>query len=316
MYKKNFLIVFLLSIFIVQAQNPFDDVSNFYHLDNSTISDVVGTDHAQYVTSVSVAEGVVNGSHAFGGSEFITLFYFAPPSFTINLWFKTDDTTKNQRVFHRGGRGGSSYDRYSYSMVYIPGQGFRFSLGNDSGSNAVLIYANPSIDVTDWHMITCSYNQTSQTAKIYIDGSLIASDLSTESYYSSPAYQPYLQFSRYHGGDPQGVDGNIDEIGLWRRALTDSEVTQVYNQQGTLDINEFNLDNKSEISLYPNPAKNRINIVGSNESQEYSIFNMVGEKVETGVIDVNKRIDINMLSKGVYILRFDDKIKPVKFIKE
>ncbi len=317
MIKKTTLIAYsTLLTFVTHAQDPFNDVAHFYRLDAQGVSDEITNIQAGYIQSTAVTEGVVNGSHAFDNSDTLGLLNFSPNSFTINFWFRTNDANKVQRIFHRGGIGGSAYDRYSYSLVYIPNQGFRFGLGNNTGSNGALIYANPTIDVTNWHMITCSYDQTSQNAKLYIDGNLIISATSTQAIYATPNYQTFLEFSRYPTNSAlQTINGNLDEIGLWTRALSDTEVTAAYSQQGTLGINDFSVLD-SNAKLFPNPAKNTIQVSNLKTFEHYKIFNLLGQSVKQGVLQNNQNIDINNLDKGVYLIKFKDNATVLRFIKD
>jgi hypothetical protein len=296
--------------------SPTNDMAHYYSLDNQVVVDGIGNEDPTLVQSTAVSTGVVNGSHAFDNADNITFFDFAPTSFTINFWFRTNDINKTQRIFHRGGYGGSAYDRFSYSLVYIPNQGFRFGLGSDAGSAAAQFFANTSADLTEWRMITCTYDWNTQSAKIYIDGNLVNSATSTQAIYAVPNYQPYLEFSRYPlPGQPQAIDGNLDEIGLWTRALSDTEVTVVYNESATLGTNDFNLT-KASIKLFPNPAKNTIKVNNLKVSEQYEIYNLLGQSVKEGTIENNQRIDISNLVKGVYLLKLKNNAQTLRFIKE
>ncbi|WP_010177317.1 LamG-like jellyroll fold domain-containing protein [Aquimarina agarilytica] len=295
---------------------PTTDIAHYYSLDSQTVVDEIGNEDPTVVLSTVVSSGAINRSHAFDNADNITLFNFAPTSFTINFWFKTNDINKTQRIFHRGGYGGSAYDRYSYSLVYIPNQGFRLGLGSDAGSNAALIYANTSADLTDWHMITCTYDLSTQTARIYIDGNLEASDTSLQGIYANPNYQLFLEFSRYPlPGSPQAIDGNLDEIGLWTRAISDTEVTTLYNETATLSIDDFDLTG-ARVELFPNPAKNFIKVSNLNTSGQFKIYNLLGQPVKQGSIDNNQTIDISNLIKGLYLLKFKNDAKTLRFAKE
>jgi hypothetical protein len=296
--------------------SPTNDMAHYYSLDSQVVVDEIGNEDPTLVQSTAVSTGVVNGSHSFDNADNITFFDFAPNSFTINFWFRTNDINKVQRIFHRGGYGGSAYDRFSYSLVYIPNQGFRFGLGSDAGSAAAQFFANTSADLTEWRMITCTYDWNTQTAKIYIDGNLVNSTTSTQGIYPIPNYQPYLEFSRYPlPGEPQAIDGNLDEIGLWTRALSDTEVTAVYNENATLGTNDFNLTEAS-IKLFPNPAKNTIKVNNLKVSEQYEIYNLIGQSVKEGTIENNQRIDISNLVKGVYLLKLKNNAQTLRFIKE
>ena len=85
--------------------------------------------------------------------------------------------------------------------------------------------------------------------------------------------------------------------------------------------NETFVDDKNEIVLYPNPAKNTISIhLPENETyevKEIAIANILGQKV-IGDIKNAKNIDVSSLQKGIYILQLktDNGDWNGKFVKE
>ena len=59
----------------------------------------------------------------------------------------------------------------------------------------------------------------------------------------------------------------------------------------------------NSITLYPNPASKEINLSSENIINSIDIFNSLGQKVyQTNVKAKGKTLDINSLSKGVYII--------------
>lgn len=74
-----------------------------------------------------------------------------------------------------------------------------------------------------------------------------------------------------------------------------------------LDLSEFlstreNGKQDTNVSIYPNPAKDIIYIKGINSIEKAEIYNMVGQKVKT-FNSGEDRIDVSSLSKGNYILQ-------------
>lgn len=309
--NKNYVLslVFLLTAIFTNAQTLFDNLDHFYRLDAATITDEIGTANVFYSSSLD-ANGVVNSSHAFDNSDFISLFSYAPASFTINVWFRSNSDVV-QRIFHRGGVGGSSTNRFSYSLVYIPNTGLRFSTGLANGSG-ISIFSAPISNIGTWRMITCTYDANSLTLKLFIDGSLISSATTSEQYPQN-TNQDILQFSRYSNTTPQAINnGNLDEIGLWSRAITDAQVLELFQQQGTLTVGEANVTNG--FSVYPNPVVNYINIKGLKTSKSYEIYTISGKKVANGIVSKNETIDVSQLAKGMYFLNLENKAS-YKFVK-
>ncbi|RXP55141.1 T9SS C-terminal target domain-containing protein [Lutibacter sp. HS1-25] len=80
----------------------------------------------------------------------------------------------------------------------------------------------------------------------------------------------------------------------------------------TASVNDFNT---SKISMYPNPAKDFINISGLTTDQKYQITNVLGKTVQMGEVLQGKNIDINNLQKGVYFVKLDNGIS-LKLLKD
>jgi hypothetical protein len=86
---------------------------------------------------------------------------------------------------------------------------------------------------------------------------------------------------------------------------------------GTLGVNNINLA-LEQVALYPNPAKNNMQI--SNYSNlinpSIKIFNVLGKEVVSTSLSSDK-VDISYLVRGVYIMKLksDNKFKNIKFIK-
>ena len=67
-------------------------------------------------------------------------------------------------------------------------------------------------------------------------------------------------------------------------------------------LDEIKLEDNS-INLYPNPTSKEVNISSENIINSIEVFNSLGQKVyQTNVKAKEKTLDINSLSKGVYII--------------
>ena len=69
----------------------------------------------------------------------------------------------------------------------------------------------------------------------------------------------------------------------------------------TLSMEEIKFQNN--LSIWPNPFKNELNIKGLKIETSYSIVNMNGVEVQSGTI-INK-IHTQNLSPGIYMLEID-----------
>ncbi len=75
----------------------------------------------------------------------------------------------------------------------------------------------------------------------------------------------------------------------------------------------------SGITIYPNPAKDKISIIGiQSNNLQIAIYNSTGETVMLKQIKNNNEVDVSSLSKGIYMIKImnANKNSVFKFIKE
>lgn len=120
--------------------------------------------------------------------------------------------------------------------------GFTFKIGTDDKLHLI---HNGSTDVTStgtitdtsaFHHVVVTYDGTN--AKFYIDGA--ASGSPTLSAFSSSTNSLIIGYNVL-GSQDRNVVANtyLDEIGFWSRALTSSEITQLYNSGAGLPFASF-----------------------------------------------------------------------------
>ncbi len=104
---------------------------------------------------------------------------------------------------------------------------------------------------------------------------------------------------------------NVEDIGQ----LMDYQDTILVRGEST-GIND-NLNDKTVLGLYPNPAHNYLEL---NKSGQYEIFNITGQIIKQGDYKKNKPIDIVDLNSGMYLIRLYNnekkEIELAKFIKK
>lgn len=69
-----------------------------------------------------------------------------------------------------------------------------------------------------------------------------------------------------------------------------------------------------DIVLYPNPSPDFIHIANTDAYFNGTIYNMLGQQIMNFTIGIDKPVDIRWLSKGTYLIRFEDS-KTAKFVK-
>jgi len=73
--------------------------------------------------------------------------------------------------------------------------------------------------------------------------------------------------------------------------------------------------NENKVKLYPNPVSDFLNITTSLSLNSYEVYDVLGKVVLKASDTKSNQIDVSKLNKGIYLIKFDDKIVE-KFIKK
>lgn len=118
------------------------------------------------------------------------------------------------------------------------------------------------------------------------------------------------------------VNGELQEPGITPNDFAEPVIYTILSPGGNVsiwtviaDIETQNIEkNLQEVSIFPNPAKERIFIANA-EGWDFEILNTIGKSVLTGTIsEQNQTINLNAFKPGLYFLKFQkaDKV----FVKQ
>jgi hypothetical protein len=83
--------------------------------------------------------------------------------------------------------------------------------------------------------------------------------------------------------------------------------------QNTLSFE--NIDDKLELSVYPNPTSSYISLSNLNSEKKYTIYDVTGKEIDSGLINQYSNIFVHHLEMGIYFLKLEN-YKTLKFIKK
>jgi hypothetical protein len=114
--------------------------------------------------------------------------------------------------------------------------------------------------------------------------------------------------------------GSILYIGVWKYG---TEVPSLTSKDFVISAYDASLGNNSfdssNFAYYPNPVKNTLNLSYNQEISNVEVFNLLGQKVSSNVINANAaQIDMSNLSKGAFMVKVtsNNQLKTIKVIKE
>lgn len=183
----------------------------------------------------------------------------------------------------------------------------------DPDNRRSYVVNSPPLSVGNWHRITIvirSYNDIRTFIDCVEASGTYSGTGSTTMTYSNALGR--IGEGRASPSFPSGyfLNGSIDEVVLWDRALTDEEITDICD--GRLTSNELKIQESFEI--FPNPSKSKVNIsfdeTKSLKGLQLILTNSVGQVLKNVPVHSNKFIlDVEGLSAGFYHISLFNKEK-------
>ena len=197
----------------------------------------------------------------------------------------------------------------------------------------------------NWHMLTI-VRYSDGSMQLYKDGQLeeVTNTGNNGELIFSPEFMTFganevwIQGSQQGGCgscnsvDEQHFNGELDDIGIWNRALTEQEIANLYtstssNECSTLVINTGVLSTSpvtytSTVNIYPNPANDQITIDCGNldnvDGWRIKITNMLGQEVFNEPMDTQQYvIPLNTWTgQGMYFVKIINAENEVVNIKK
>jgi hypothetical protein len=109
-------------------------------------------------------------------------------------------------------------------------------------------------------------------------------------------------------------NGKIDEIKIFNRELTETEVFDLYNE----DVSSITpIQQEKVIAIYPNPVTTNLMILNNKDFTRYQICSIDGIVRKSGNIESNL-VEMENLSPGMYIIKLESDTKSLTqtFIKK
>lgn len=221
---------------IVQAQNNLisDGVISYWKFDESSgnAADSIGLHTLiNYGPYSSYAPGKINnGAVMGGGNKFSAVandFILGTNNFTISCWFKSSGANTRVGIMCND----PSWSNVgSWRLACHESQGGRlgFYSNNNSVNYSPLLTPNNVLD-NNWHEVTIvregiGIDQT----KMYLDGNIVANSTYADNFTSNKLY------IGADGFESVSAVEEMDEVGLWNRALNSSEVSRLNKNGGGL----------------------------------------------------------------------------------
>lgn len=139
-------------------------------------------------------------------------------SITMSIWFKVDEFDHTFPTLMA--KGAQNYRFYFQEST----QKFRNRL-DYAGATSVDLQSNATFDTDTWYHCLFTYDGT--TRKLFVNGNLDASSIDVDSIVTN---NDALVIGNFGEGGVRSFKGTIDDVRIYNRALTEAEVSAIYDQ--------------------------------------------------------------------------------------
>ena len=173
--------------------------------------------------ATQTATGKFGNAWSFDGSNDyvnLTANTLLGNNWSFGMWLKGDSSGQTPSLWHFAGKG--SADSSEVFNIYDQGGGISYEVQ----STGYGVIPTASLDDGQWHYVVITYDGSDMRA--YVDNTLedthptVAGD-------SSAQARDLVIGKRDRGSSPAWFDGLIDEMTIWNRVLTTSEISLLYN---------------------------------------------------------------------------------------
>jgi hypothetical protein len=201
-----------------------------YYTGDGTANDALGNYNGTLINGTTYGTGIINQGFSLDGvNDYVdmgdVLDFDGSTPFTFNFWVSPTAATANVAFF-------SKYDGTKGYIIRKSSNGNYVNIVIlSSGSNYLSISSNSIVVPSNsYSMITVTYNGTPNISgiKIYVNAT---SDTLTALYqgFSTSASNTSNFLMGCVKTNANFYGGGIDEIGVWDRVITQTEVTELYN---------------------------------------------------------------------------------------
>ncbi|CAB4152755.1 Concanavalin A-like lectin/glucanases superfamily [uncultured Caudovirales phage] len=179
-----------------------------------------------YATGKSGNSFVGNGTNAY--ISFPDNSWNFTGSMSINIWAYISSSSTNSVLYSNYYYSSGGRD-YGFLLEHQSNGNLRFYMQTLSNS-PVIVSTSYSGKYNSWKMITITKLQNG-ALRMYVDGVNISTDNTASNIYYNSLNYSSINAARYLGATYGYLENNgkTDEIGIWNKVLTPTEITELYN---------------------------------------------------------------------------------------
>jgi hypothetical protein len=181
--------------------------------------------HAQVSGATWTPKGKGKGAYAYDGDDYIEVGDLgeAPPEGTIAFWIHPAEIANYRNPFATKRAGGNAGFRFEENES----GGFGIAAGNDSG-HFEGHGLTKELEADAWYHVVVTWDMPDNRMRGYLNGAVVFDD----AHELWPTTFPNVAVGTgYSTGGERQWKGKIDELMIWKRALSAAEVKQLHHSQ-------------------------------------------------------------------------------------
>jgi hypothetical protein len=236
---------------------PTNNLLAFWNLNNASSLSTIPSNFGSYTLNKppnasgafnTSVQGKINNALNFNGTsqglwtnEQLWNMTTNRTSFSVSYWWKTTATNANITLMGNAfGPMGFHFDYYGTTGAVPAGTGISFRMNRGvfpyTWNTA---YSNEALSVDTWYHIVGTFNVSTSTMKLYVNG-ILKNTNSSVTFGASPTAYPQPTYTGFAlngsvtktspgSGKEYGSNQSFDAVGFWTRDLTIEEITTLYN---------------------------------------------------------------------------------------
>jgi hypothetical protein len=195
------------------------------------------------------------------------------------------------------------------------------------GGNYGICVGNEGVTTNQWDFYAITFSRSSSTFRVYKNNALLAT-VNTDTYTLEATGNNSLFVGCSPAASMDYADGYIDDFKVYSRALTQAEITMIYNDGNcTSDVLVHeNVKDNGSMMIYPNPVNSHLFIavksnIGFSDTVNMIVYSYDGRLVfrDTVIRDDSGNYSLNTenFPQGIYYLKMSsgDFVSSMKLIK-
>lgn len=265
--------------------------------------------------------GLANSAYHFATpNDYISISNFrilTNNEISFSLWAKAEILTSNCMVMLAPD---NWQDRCVMCAEYHASPSMVIWDYGDCNSNGRTVVDGVSFD-NNWHHYVFTVSISQNEKKIFRDSVCISSQPFQASLVEN-LREIYIGGGTDWSGGGINFRGSIDDIRIYNRGISSSEVEQLYQENAcsTAGLGLYDSNNgETQIRIYPNPVKETLIINGLEQSSTIEIINAQQQVIKTlKPSATNTSINLSKLSSGVYTIKIkaNKGITVKRFVKQ